>query len=149
MPATRISGVAYEKNWGSMRDLHARTVFFAKDAQRSLSFYTETLGFSLDWNYEEDGRAFVFQVSMLGLQLILNQIEQRTEDRAGHGRVFIGIETDQLEAFRRHIDDNGIETEVVGWGEPTLLIRDLDGNEIFFWLPVKERATLKIGQGWP
>jgi catechol 2,3-dioxygenase-like lactoylglutathione lyase family enzyme len=132
-----------------MRDLHARTVFFAKDAQRSLTFYRETLGFSLDWSYDEDGRAFVFQVNVLGFQLIVNQTEDRTEKRAGHGRVFIGIENDQLEAFRQHIDDNGIQTEVVGWGEPTLAIRDLDGNEIFLWLPVKERATLEIGQGWP
>lgn len=132
-----------------MSDLHARTVFFVKDAQRSLGFYRETLGFSLDWNYEEDGRAFVFQVNMLGFQVIVNQAEDRTEERAGHGRAFIGIENDQLEAFRRHIDDNGIVTEVVGWGEPTLAVRDLDGNEIFFWLPVTERAVLRIGQAWP
>lgn len=132
-----------------MGDLHARTVFFVEDAQRSLGFYRETLGFSLDWNYEEDGRAFVFQVNMLGFQLIVNQAEDRTEGRAGHGRAFIGIENDQLEAFRRHIDDNNIVTEVVGWGEPTLAIRDLDGNEIFFWLPVRERAVLRVGQGWP
>lgn len=132
-----------------MDALHARTVFFSKDAERSLSFYTETLGFALDWNYEPEGRAFVFQVSMLGFQLIINQTEHWTEGRAGRGRVFIGLEEDQLDGFRRHIADNNIEAEVVPWGAPTLLIRDLDRNEILFWLPEKERATLEIGQNWP
>jgi catechol 2,3-dioxygenase-like lactoylglutathione lyase family enzyme len=50
-------------------------VFFVKDAERSLSFYTDALGFALDWNHQEHGRAFVVQVSLFGLQLILNQTE--------------------------------------------------------------------------
>ena len=79
-----------------MDHLDARTVFFVRDAERSLRFYTETLGFRLDWNHQEQGRAFVFQVSLLGLQLILNQTEAATESRAGHGRVFIAIYDDQL-----------------------------------------------------
>jgi catechol 2,3-dioxygenase-like lactoylglutathione lyase family enzyme len=124
-------------------DLYARSVFFVTDAERSLSFYTETLGFSLDWKYQEQGRAFVFQVSLLGFQLILNQIEPWTEARAGHGRVFIGLEEDQADGFRRHIKENGIKTTVVQWGAPTLVIRDLDENELFFWLPESDKASLE------
>ena len=63
-----------------------------KDAERSLRFYTETLGFSLEWNYQEQGRTFVFEVSLFGFQLILNQTEPGTEDRAGNGRLFIGLD---------------------------------------------------------
>src|ERR1700757_3906336 len=81
-----------------MNNFYARSVFFVKDAERSLKFYTETLGFSLDWNYQEQGRAYVFQVSLLGFELILNQTEPETEDRAGHGRLFIGLDDDQVEA---------------------------------------------------
>jgi catechol 2,3-dioxygenase-like lactoylglutathione lyase family enzyme len=125
-----------------VKDLYAKCVFFVKDAERSLSFYTETLGFSLDWNYQERGRAFVFQVGLFGFQLILNQIEPATEGRAGHGRVFIGLEDDQVEGFRRHIKEKGIKTNVLRWGEPTLAIHDLDENELFFWLPESERASL-------
>jgi len=132
-----------------MRDLHARTVFFVKNAPRSLRFYTKTLGFSLDWNHEEDGQAFVFQVNMLGFQLILNQTEDRTESRAGCGRVFVGLEPDQLEGFRRHLQGHAIESEVVSWGAPTLRICDPDGNELFFSLPVRERESLKVGSNWP
>ena len=72
-----------------MNDLFARSVFFVKEAERSLKFYTETLGFSVEWNHQEQGRTFVFEVSLLGFQLILNQTEPGTEDRAGHGRVFM------------------------------------------------------------
>jgi len=126
-----------------MNNLFARSVFFVKDAERSLRFYTETLGFSLEWKYDEQGRAFVFEVSLLGFQLILNQTEPLTENRAGRGRVFIGLDDDQVDGFRAHFREKGIKTEVVQWGAPTLVIRDLDGNELFFWLPESERASLK------
>src|SRR6185295_3019466 len=99
-----------------MENFYARSVFFVKDAERSLAFYTETLGFSLDWNYQEEGRAFVFQVSLLGFELILNQTEPWTEDRPGHGRLFIGLDDDQVVAFRSHIEQKGIKTTVIPWG---------------------------------
>ena len=126
-----------------MRDLASRSVFFVKDAERSLRFYTDKLGFTLDWNHQEDARAFVFQVSLFGFQLILNQEEDWTVGRAGHGRVFIGLDQDQVEPFRRHLRDKGIETTVLHWGAPTLAIRDMDGNELFIWLPESERASLE------
>jgi catechol 2,3-dioxygenase-like lactoylglutathione lyase family enzyme len=126
-----------------MNDLFARSVFFVKDAERSLRFYTETLGFTLEWNHQEAGRAYVFEVGLLGFQLILNQTDPSTEDRAGHGRVFIGLEDDQFAAVRKHIEERGIETTVVRWGAPTLVLRDLDENELFFGLPLGERARLE------
>lgn len=118
-------------------------MFFVKDAERSISFYTQRLGFSLDWKHEEQGSSFVVQVSLLGFQLILNQTEAWTDDRAGHGRVFIGINDDQLDSLRRHVEAKGIETTLLHWGAPTLVIRDLDNNKIFFWLPESERARLE------
>ena len=66
-----------------MNHLYARSVFFVNDAERSLRFYTEQLGFSLDWD-SKDG---VFQVSLFGFELILNEIADHTRARAGHGRV--------------------------------------------------------------
>ncbi len=126
-----------------MNNFYARSVFFVKDAERALRFYTETLGFSLDWNYQEEGRAYVFQVSLLGFELILNQTEPGTADRAGHGRLFIGLKEDQVDAFRKHIEEKCIKTTVLQWGAPTVAIRDLDENELFFWLPESERASLQ------
>ena len=118
-----------------MNNFYARSVFFVRNAARSLDFYTERLGFSEDWTYQEDGRTFVCQVSLFGFELILNEIGDETQTRAGRGRVFIGLENDQLEPFRRHVAAKAIQTDRVDWGRPTLVVRDLDANEIFFWLP--------------
>jgi catechol 2,3-dioxygenase-like lactoylglutathione lyase family enzyme len=126
-----------------MDNLDARSVFFVKDAERSLRFYTEGLGFALDWNHQEQGRAFVFQVSLLGFQLILNQSEPWTAQRPGHGRVFIAVYADQVEAFRRHLREKQIKTTVFQWGNPTLVIRDVDENELFIWLPEGEIASFE------
>ena len=110
-----------------MHNLHARTVFFVEDAERSLRFY------------KESRRAFVFQVSWLGFELILNQAETWTSGRIGHGRVFIGLDEEQATRLQEHIEANGIETSDFHWGAPTLVIRDIDENELFFWLPHVER----------
>jgi catechol 2,3-dioxygenase-like lactoylglutathione lyase family enzyme len=126
-----------------MENFHGRCVFFVKDAERSLAFYTKSLGFSLDWNYKEEDRAFVFQVSLFGFQLILNQAEDLNEKRAGCGRAFIGLGDDQLESFRKHIQEHNIQTAIVRWGEPTVAITDIDENELFFWLPDGERKKLE------
>jgi catechol 2,3-dioxygenase-like lactoylglutathione lyase family enzyme len=126
-----------------MNNLYARSVFFTTDAERSLQFYTEQLGFSVDWSYEEEGRTFVFQVSLFGFELIVNQTEDGTRARAGHGRVFIGLDDDQGEPLRKHLVEKGIQIERRDWGRPTLVIRDLDGNELFFWLPDDTWAALE------
>jgi hypothetical protein len=57
--------------------------------------------------------------------------------------VFIGLDDDQVGGFRRHIREKGIKTDVLHWGAPTLVIRDLDGNELFVWYPESERASLE------
>ncbi len=121
-----------------MTNLYARSVFFVADADRSRRYYTEQLGFSLDWD-SNDG---VFQVSLFGFELILNQVEDRTRTRAGHGRVFIGLEDGQDAPLRKHIAGKGIQTIRVQWGRPTLVIRDVDANELFFWMPHDDFSDL-------
>jgi len=39
-----------------MHDLGARPVFFVHDTPRAIEFYTNSLGFTLDWVHEENGR---------------------------------------------------------------------------------------------
>jgi catechol 2,3-dioxygenase-like lactoylglutathione lyase family enzyme len=126
-----------------MDNFYARSVFFVKEAEDALAFYTQKLGFTLDWNHQVEGRAFVFQVSLHGFELILNQIEDWTKDRAGHGRVFIGLEEGQVASLREHISTRGIKATVFHWGKPTLVIKDLDGNELFFWPPQSEWASFE------
>lgn len=111
-----------------MDNLYARSVFFVASAERSRRFYTEELGFSVDWDVGD-----VFQVSLFGFELILNQTWGKTLDRAGHGRLFIGLEDNQIEPVHQHIAAKGIPTERVEWGRSTLVIKDPDGNELYFW----------------
>ena len=132
-----------------MDNFYARSVFFVKDAEAALAFYTKNLGFELDWNYQYEGRACVFEVSLHGFCLILNQIFDDTKDRAGHGRAFIGLEDNQVQALCEHIRAKGIPISRDHWGNPTLVIKDLDGNELFFWLPESELARLESEMGSP
>src|SRR5262252_5803330 len=111
-----------------MENFYARSVFFVKDSEESLAFYTKTLGFSLDWNNQYEGRAWVFQVGLFGFELILNQAYGPTQNRAGHGRAFIGLEVDQAQALLRHIRERGIKAMRSDWGRPTLVLLDPDGN---------------------
>jgi len=125
-----------------MSNLYARAVFFTADAESALKFYVEKLGFQEDWNYKEEGRAYVFQVSLLGFEIILNQVGDDTRHRAGAGRVFIGLEEDQIPPVLEHIASKGISTERREWGQPTLVVKDMDGNELFFWdWPKDDRRT--------
>ena len=121
-----------------MTNLYARAVFFVADAERSLRYYTEELGFTLDWD-SKDG---VLQVSLFGFEVILNEAGSKTRSKVGHGRVFIGLEDDQGEPLREHIRAKGFQTLSVKWGRPTLVVRDLDLNEIFFWMPHDDFSNL-------
>jgi len=115
-----------------MENLYARTVFFVRDGEAALKFYTERLGFTEDWNYRDEGRTEVCQVSLFGFEVILNQIHSRTP-QAGQGRIFIGLEDVQVPPVREHFAARGVTLEQLSWGKPTLAIRDPDGNELFFW----------------
>jgi catechol 2,3-dioxygenase-like lactoylglutathione lyase family enzyme len=44
-----------------MKNWYSRTVFFVQDAEKSIAFYRDKLGCSLAWNYQEAGRAVVWQ----------------------------------------------------------------------------------------
>jgi hypothetical protein len=124
-----------------MNDLHVRAVYFVSDAAGALHHYTNDLGFTLDWTYEEQGRVFVFQVSLFGLQLILNQAEEGTRSRVGQARIFMGLNEEQLDAMCRHIHAHQIATRVTWWGRQTLQLADQDGNDFYFWLPRSEGQT--------
>lgn len=124
-----------------MTNLYARAVFFVENAEASLRFYVEQLGFSEDWAHQEEETVYVCQVSLFGFELILNQAHGETRERAGHGRVYIGLEDDQIAPVLAHIAAKGIPTERRDWGQPTLVIKDLDGNELFLWDWPDKRGT--------
>ena len=128
-----------------MNNLYARAVFFVEDAERAQRFYVDKLGFSEEWVYKHEGRVFVCQVSLFGFELILNQVNEKTRAQAGHGRVFIGLDDDQVEPLHKHIGAHCIPHDRVEWGRSTLVIRDLDGNELYIWdLPADNQGELDL-----
>ena len=96
-----------------------------------MEFFTRKLGFSLDWNHQEEGRAYICQVSRSGFELILAQ----DEVKAGNGRVFISLDSEQEKALRKEIEERRFEASDSRWGMPIIQILDLDKNELFFSPP--------------
>ena len=127
--------------------LTAKSVFFVRDTPSALAFYKDVLGFSLDWSHEVLGRPFVVQVKFLGLELILNQVEPDTVDRPGTGRIFLGISEAQSAALLHHVRSRGISIGHLHWGGPTIVMTDLDGNELFVWVPESEHPKWRDA-GW-
>lgn len=114
-----------------MKHWYSRPVFFVRDTPASLAFYVEKLGFSLDWNHEEDGRASVSQVNRDGFELILAQ----DADKAGRGRVFISLDAEQTKDLQADIEKRKIQIRESHWGMPVIEIPDLDNNELYFSPP--------------
>jgi hypothetical protein len=74
-------------------------------------------------------------VHLVGFELILNQVYGTTQNRAGHGRAFIGLEEHQAPALIQHVRERGLNFMRTDWGRPTIVLRGSDGNELFFWFP--------------
>ena len=108
---------------------YARPVLFVSDMDRSLAFYVDQLGFAEHWRHEHDGRTIVAQVDRQDCELILSSQEP---DRTGRGRMFISLDLAVLEAVRRELEGRGVAVEDGRWCYRTLIVRDPDGNELFF-----------------
>jgi catechol 2,3-dioxygenase-like lactoylglutathione lyase family enzyme len=114
-----------------MKDWYSRPVFFVADGRVSMDFYQGKLGCALDWNYEEGGSPYVFQVSRHGFELIL----QVNASKSGQGRVFISLDEEQVAALREDFRKNEVDARDSRWGMPIIEVLDPDGNELYFSPP--------------
>jgi catechol 2,3-dioxygenase-like lactoylglutathione lyase family enzyme len=111
---------------------YSRPVFFVESVERSIAFYTEKLGFTQGFNYEEEGKILVAQVNREDCEIILNcQQPQKT----GRSRIFISIDLEPLQALRIEFENRGAPIQDGWWGYDTMMIEDPDGNELFFPYP--------------
>ncbi|MGD0444652.1 MAG: VOC family protein [Edaphobacter sp.] len=76
---------------------YSRPVFFVESVERSIAFYTEKLGFTQGFRYEEDGKILVGQVNREDCEIILNS---QQSEKIGCGRIFISIDLGPLQALR-------------------------------------------------
>jgi catechol 2,3-dioxygenase-like lactoylglutathione lyase family enzyme len=114
---------------------YSRPVFFVESVERSIAFYTEKLGFTHGFCYEEEGKVLVGQVNREDCEIILNC---QQPEKTGRSRIFISIDFGPLQALRAEFEDRGAPIRDGWWGYDTMIIQDPDGNELFFPYPKAE-----------
>jgi catechol 2,3-dioxygenase-like lactoylglutathione lyase family enzyme len=122
----------------------ARPVLYVADIVRTADFYVNKLGFTQVWRYEEDGEAYVAQVDRQGCSLIFSS---QWPERVSNGLVFISLDVDgpedkpaaaistALDNLRAEFESKGVDVEEGWWGYKVLIVRDPDGNELYFNYP--------------
>lgn len=105
---------------------YTRPVLFVADLGRAVDFYTALLGFRKVWGYGQEDGETVCQVNRGGCEIIL----ATDPERAGRSRLFISLETDELQRLREELSARPIPAERSWWGYPVLTIKDPDGNEL-------------------
>jgi catechol 2,3-dioxygenase-like lactoylglutathione lyase family enzyme len=130
---------------------YARPVLFVADIDRTLDFYVNRLGFTQSWRYENEGKAFVAQVDRQGCALI---VSSQWPEKVGKGLMFISLNVDvalaklrtevekALDRLRAEFEGRGVDVEDGWWGYRLLVVRDPDGNELYFNYPDAEEAPL-------
>lgn len=112
-----------------MSEWFSRPVFFVADVDRASGFYVDTLGFVQDQRYEENGKALVASVSRSDCALLLNC---QQPDRNGSGRMFVSLDRTTFDALAAEFEQRGAPIEQGWWGYDLMIVRDPDGNELFF-----------------
>ncbi|HTE50960.1 MAG TPA: glyoxalase superfamily protein [Kofleriaceae bacterium] len=112
-------------------------MLFVSDMDRSIAFYVGQLGFEEHWRHEDAGNTLVAQVDRRGCELILSSQEP---DKTGRGRIFISLDVAVLEAVRVELEGRGVAVEDGRWGYRLMIVRDPDGNELYFPYPADDAA---------
>lgn len=111
----------------------ARSVLFVADIDRALDFYVNRLGFSQSWRFEENGRARVAQAERQSCALIFSA---QWPDKVGKGLMFLSLgDAKTVDAVRAELEGRGVAVEDGWWGYPVLIVRDPDGNALYFNYP--------------
>jgi len=112
---------------------YARPVLFVADIDRTLDFYVNRMGFTQSWRYEEKGAALVAQVDRQGCALIFSS---QWPDKVGNGLMFISLGVGMaLDKLRAELESKGVDVREGWWGYRLLVVRDPDGNELYFNYP--------------
>ena len=124
-----------------MTEWFARPVLHVSSVEASLRFYVDQLGFTIPWQFEEEGRVFVAQVDRTGCALIL---AEQWPEKVGKGLMFISLNVEPetheaavaaLDALRAELEGRGVPVKDGRWGYRLLVVEDLDGNQLFFNYP--------------
>lgn len=113
----------------------AATVFSVSDLERALKFYTEVLGFEVDFTF--GSYAGIKCGSVL---LHITQAENPHTERIGRGNVYIFV--DEVDKYYKTITAKGAKTkdEPKNWPYHMrdFIAYDPDGNQLTFGMEVKD-----------
>lgn len=116
-------------------------MLYVADVDRALDFYVTRLGFAQSRRYAEAGAAVVAQAERQGCALIFSS---QWPDKVGKGLIFVSLDLDvapeaeiaaqhaALDRLRAELDGRGAEVTEGFWGYRILIVRDPDGNELYF-----------------
>jgi catechol 2,3-dioxygenase-like lactoylglutathione lyase family enzyme len=110
----------------------SRPVLFVSSVERAIEFYRDKLGFTETSRYEEDGTALVGNVVREDCELLRNC---QQPDKIRKGRMFVSLDPGTLDELRGEFESRGAAVEDGWWGYETMIVRDPDGNELFFPYP--------------
>jgi catechol 2,3-dioxygenase-like lactoylglutathione lyase family enzyme len=122
-------------------DWFARPILNVKDVDASLRFYTDKLGFTSPWRYDDGGQAHVAQVDRQSCAIIL---ARSWPDSTGKGLIFVSLNvepptheaaTAALDSLRAEFEAEGVTVKDGSWGYRLLVVEDLDGNQLLFNYP--------------
>jgi catechol 2,3-dioxygenase-like lactoylglutathione lyase family enzyme len=129
-----------------MTEWFARAVLHVSSVEASLRFYVEQLGFTVPWQFAENGRTHVAEVSRQGCSLIL---ADHWPEKVGKGLMFISLNVEPptpeagveaIDSLRSELESRGVAVRAGHWGYRLLVVEDLDGNQLFFPYP-NDRST--------
>jgi uncharacterized glyoxalase superfamily protein PhnB len=107
------------------------------------------LGFTRSWQYGEEGKAFVAQVDRQGCALVFSS---QWPDKVGKGLMWVSLNVDAvldqlsaevsraLDQLRAEFESKGVDVKDGWWGYRLLIVRDPDGNELYFNHPNADEA---------
>jgi catechol 2,3-dioxygenase-like lactoylglutathione lyase family enzyme len=119
----------------------ARPVLHVSNVEASLRFYVDSLGFTVPWHFEHEGRTFVAQVDRQGCALILSD---QWPEKVGKALMFISLNVEPetyetavgaLDGLRAELEARGAPVKDGKWGYRLLVVEDPDGNTLFFNYP--------------
>lgn len=125
-------------------DWYARPVLYVADIDRTLEFYVNRLGFKQSWKFEQEGKAFVAQAERQGCALIFSS---QWPHKVSNGLMFVSLNVDAppetlnaeasqaVDRLRAEFESNGVDVKDGWWGYRLLVVRDPDGNELYFNYP--------------
>jgi catechol 2,3-dioxygenase-like lactoylglutathione lyase family enzyme len=108
---------------------YSRPVLFVADVERARDFYLGSLGFTEKWSFAEKGRLFIAQVNREDCEIILSS---QWPEKNGKGMLFISLTSADYAALPGELAGKGVSPRQGWWGYRTLIVTDLDGNELYF-----------------